>query len=97
MTEVIEKLVSFDEDMDGLFIKHEQEIPDWYLDSLADARLASHNEPMGDLVRVCSIPTSVYEDLRRYGYDVEREPIAQTIALLRSFNMQKFLTTDKSF
>lgn len=95
MTEVIDKLVSFDEDLDGLFIKHSQEVPDWFLDSLADARLASHNEPMGDLVRVASIPTGVVEDLKRYGYDIEREPIQQTIALLRAFDMQKFLTTDK--
>lgn len=94
---LVEKLVSFHDNADGLLVKHEQEIPQAYLDQLQAERNESMNRPMGDLVRVASIPTALYDELIRAGYDIENEPIERTMALLRANDLHKFTTTDRRF
>jgi hypothetical protein len=95
---VLDGLVSFEQDADGknLQIIRTQEIPDWYLAQLAEERLASTNNRAGDFHHVASIPVEVCEELkRRYGFDVFKEPVRATLAMLRRLDLDLFIATSK--
>lgn len=78
-------------------IKRQQHIPQEFLDDLADSRLRSSTERMGDFVKVASIPAAVYEKWLREGYDVGKEPVRKTIAKLKAENLEAFLASTKRF
>lgn len=99
--ELIDKLVSFDEDhtdsADGpkLVIHHQQHIPDEHISQLKRAKIDTLHTPAGDFHRVCSIPTGIYEAWLREGYDASKEDIRTTLARLRKHDMDAFITTNK--
>lgn len=78
-----------------LVIEHRQEIPESFLDRLKAKRNATSGAPMGDFHQVASIPTVIYEEWLRQGYDAQKEPIAKTVAKLKAESLDAFLTTDK--
>lgn len=78
----------------GLAVVRTQDIPDWWLDSLKDSRLASR-ERAGETHRVASIPTALVEKWQREGFDVYREPIKAIVKRLKDQGFHQFLTTEK--
>lgn len=95
---LLDGLVEFEQDADGknLQITRSQEIPDWYLDQLAEKRLASTNERAGEFYHVASIPVEVCDELkRRYNFDVFKEPVRATLAMLKRLDLDKFIATQK--
>lgn len=93
---VIDKLVSFDEDTSGLIIKHEQHIPDDYLSELRSNKIDPANAKMGDFHLAVSVPTAIVEELmRRYNFDVMREPVRETMKMLRKLHLDLFIQTNK--
>ncbi len=79
-----------------LAIKREQEIPDWYLEQLKDARIESGKAPAGEFHRVASIPVAVVEHMQREGIDPHKVPIRDTIKWLKLQGYDKLLTSSKS-
>lgn len=93
---LIDKLVEFQEDTSGgLIIKHEQDIPQEHLDALQVAKADTIGTPMGELHRVCSIPTGLVDEWYRQGFDVMKEPITEVLKRLRKYELDKFITTTK--
>lgn len=96
-TNVIDTLISFDEDMSTgeLIIKREQEIPDWWLSEIINLKTDALT-PCGDWLHVASVPVVVVDDLLfNYGFDVMNAPIRETVAMLRKYALDKFLMTSK--
>lgn len=80
----------------NMVVKREQEVPDWFLDQLNDARFDSINTRAGEMHRVVSLPTSVVEHLKdTHGFDVHVEPITATVAMLKKLGLDKFIATSK--
>lgn len=95
---LINPLVAFDQDADGknLQIITTQEIPDSFLQDLADKRLASTNARANDFYHVASIPIGVVDHLlEHYGFDVMTAPIRETLAMLKRLDLDQFLATQK--
>lgn len=86
---------SFGQDADGVFRRHDQEIPEDYLRSLRQARDASGQERAGEYHRVASIPVALVEQWMREGYDVFKEPVRDTVARLKREGLDAFVTTKK--
>lgn len=80
---------------DKLSIVHAQHIPADFIANLKAAKMDSARRPTGDFLHMCSIPTSVVEDLKRSGYDVLKEPVSETIRMLKLFGLDAFITSDK--
>ena len=95
MTKLIESQAELTEDLSA--IKREQYVPQEFLDDLADSRLRSSTERMGDFVKVASIPADVYEKWLLEGYDVGKEPVSKTIAKLKAESLEAFLASTKRF
>lgn len=98
------KLIEFDTsyhpdngDPDCLIAQHHQEIPQWFLDNLHDERHLSTTQRAGEFHRVASIPeVIVHELLKRYNFDVLREPVKETMKMLRKLHLDLFIATRKS-
>lgn len=80
---------------EGLAIQRVQEIPQWWLDQLKDARFESKNRPAGEYHRAASIPQAVVDQWLREGYDVFKEPVSKSLAKLKAEGLDYFITTDK--
>lgn len=96
--QIHDQLISFHDGLDTssqLTIERTQEITTDFLDALAEKRKASSGAPMGNFHQVASIPTILYEQWLREGYDISREPISKTVARLKAESLDYFLTTDK--
>jgi hypothetical protein len=78
-----------------LIIKHTQEIPQEHLDALRTAKADTIGTPMGELHRVCSIPTNWVEEWQREGFDVLNEPAQEVLKRLRAKQLDHFITTTK--
>lgn len=78
-----------------LIIQHTQEIPQVFLDELKEARNESGKSKMGNFHRFASIPTAVYEQWLREGFDATREGAAKVMAKLRAEGLDYFITTEK--
>jgi hypothetical protein len=94
---VIDTLISFDEDMSSgnLIIKREQEIPDWWLAEMAQLE-TSKLDPCGNFLLAASVPVVVVDDLLfNYGFDVMNAPITETMAMLRRYALDRFIMTSK--
>jgi hypothetical protein len=97
--QLINSLISFDQDADGhnLYINNTQEIPDEFLRAQADKRLASTNERASDFYEVAQIPIAVVDHLlAHYGFDVMKAPIRETLAMLKRYELDVFLSTLKT-
>ena len=81
--------------MDGLFIKREQVVPDEFLKHLADDRFDSLKKPAGDMHRVCSIPVAIVEKWLHEGFDIHRENIHAIIARLKKEGLDGLMATNK--
>lgn len=95
---VHDQLVAFDEDpaSGDLIIKRTQYIPDDFLSQLRANKIDADHGPMGDFHLCCSIPVAIVEELmRRYNFDVLREPVRETIKMLRKLHMDLFIQTNK--
>jgi hypothetical protein len=96
--QIIEKLVTFDEDKStgDLIVHHTQELPDDYLSSLRANKIDPANGRMGDMYLVASVPTAIVDELlRRYNFDVMREPVRETMKMLRKLHLDLFIQTTK--
>jgi hypothetical protein len=52
---------------------------------------------MGDFHLVASVPVIVVEELlRRYNFDVMREPVRETMKMLNKLHLDLFIQTNKS-
>lgn len=97
-TNVIEKLVSFEDDIGGgLLIKHEQDIPQEFLDALHVSRVESLHLPTGELHKVASIPTAFIDEWMLEGFDIFDPSVTaeDIMKRLRLKNLQKFIATEK--
>ncbi|MBW7970957.1 hypothetical protein [Bradyrhizobium sp. BR 10289] len=91
--------MSFDEDRstNELIIKKEQHIDDAWLSEVSKQKIDSANHKMGDFYHVASIPVSVVDDLwDRYGFDVMNAPARETLAMLKRYDLDNFVLTNKS-
>lgn len=98
MTNLIDVGVAFHEGdtyHQKLIIEKTQDIPESFLDRLKSIRDASSSRPMGNFHQVASIPTIIVEKWLREGFDVQKEPIRETIKRLKAEHLDGFLTTDK--
>ena len=88
----------YDEDADGVFRRHTQNINQSFLDSLKEQRDASRNKREGDFMRVASIPTVIVEKWMREGFDIMNgeHTAAEIVKRLKAENLEAFLTTEKS-
>ncbi len=87
---------TFHDDTDDKFnIVNTQHIPDDFISDLKKNKMDSARAPIGEMLLMCSIPVSVVEDLLRSGYDVMKEPVAETIKMLKAVGLDAFITTDK--
>jgi hypothetical protein len=95
--QIIDKLVRFHtgEHDTQLVIEHSQEIPEFFLDDLSEARKASTHGRMGEMHRFASLPVALYEMWMAQGYDAKREPAHRTVARLKADGLDAFLTTER--
>jgi hypothetical protein len=96
---LIEFETSYHEDNgepDCLIAQHEQDIPDWFLDHLKEERHLSSAQRAGEFHLAASIPeVFVHELRRRYNFDVLREPLKETLKMLRKLHLDLFIATNK--
>ena len=95
---LLDTLVSFDEDRSSgeLIIKREQQIDNDWLSEISKEKVDSLHTPTGDFYRVASIPVAVVDDLLlTYGFDVMNAPVRETLAMLKRYALDKFITTNK--
>ncbi len=95
---VIDNSLTFHDDpmTDKLGFLTTQHIPADFISQLKADRMDSARRPTGDFLHMCSIPVSVVEDLMAQGYNVYKEPIRETIKMLRLCGLDAFITSDKS-
>lgn len=92
---LIEQQIDFDENSEGLVIIKSQDIPQWWLDELKEARFASKSSRAGEMHRVASVPQAVVDKWLSEGYDVHKEPVAKSVAKLKAEGLDFFVTSDK--
>jgi hypothetical protein len=95
-TKLIESNVDF-VDGDGvntLTVKRYQDIPQEFLDGLAEDRKLSTNRA-ADFHKAASIPAAVHELWLSQGYDCTKEPVKKTLAKLRTEGLEYFIATEK--
>lgn len=78
-----------------LAVVRQQDIPEWFLESLKDARTASAQR-MGETHRVCSVPAALVEKWQREGFDVMKEPARAIVRRLRAEGYEHFIATEKA-
>jgi|TARA_B110000211_G_scaffold233285_1_gene299079 hypothetical protein len=78
-----------------LIAKHTQNISQAFLDDLKDAKHDSAKAPIGDMMRVASIPTAVIEQWTREGFNIYEESGKAIIKRLREQSLDAFITTEK--
>ena len=88
----------YDEDIDGVFRKHTQQISQSFLDSVKEQRDRSKSQREGDFMRVASIPTIIVEKWMREGFNIMNgeHSAAEIVKKLKAENLDAFLTTEKS-
>jgi len=89
----------FIQNEDRVLRKHTQEIPQSFLDGLAEQRNNSTSQREGEFMRVASIPTVVVEKWMREGFDILSDRNitgADIVKRLKAENLDAFLTTEKS-
>jgi hypothetical protein len=81
----------------GLVIKQSQEIPEEHLDALRIAKADTIGTPMGELHRVCSVPTNLVEKWMREGFNIYDKNVTpqEVLKRLRQEQLDTFITTTK--
>lgn len=94
---LMEAQTAYAEDSDNLIIKQAQDIPDWFMQDLADERQASTNQRAGEFHHCAAIPEVIVLELKqRYGFDVLKEPVAESMKMLRRLHLDLFIATRKN-
>jgi hypothetical protein len=83
------------EDGKRFLVHAEQEIPDWYLKQLEDARTESKNSPAKDFHRIASIPAGIVDKWKREGFDVFTEKPEAIVKRLQAYGYSKLMATSK--
>ena len=85
-------------DSGGLYNHRTQDIPQSFLDGLAEQRNQSANRLEGDYMRVASIPTVIVEKWMAEGFNIFDQNVdgKDIIKRLKAEGLDAFLTTDKS-
>lgn len=97
MEKIIDSGVSFDENTEGLVIQTYQEIPQEFIDGLKSERFTnSQRRVPNEFHRAASIPVAIVDKWKSEGYDVFTEPVAKSIAKLKTENLDYFITSDKA-
>lgn len=96
MSKLIASDFNVGENADGTFIEQYQEIPQWWIDNIQAAKVDTKHSRAGEYHRAASIPQVVVDKWLSEGYDVFKEPVAKTLAKLRSENLDYFITTEKN-
>ena len=97
-TDLIGINTEYDEDFDGVFRRHSQDISQTFLDSLKEQRDNSKNQREGEYMRVASIPTIIVEKWMREGFNIMsgEHSAAEIVKRLKAENLEAFMTTEKS-
>ena len=82
--------------VDGMYLKTSQEIPDDFLDTLQSERHAKTAVRAGEYDRVCSVPTFVVDLWMRQGFDYYKESARAVVRRLREQGLEAFITTPKN-
>lgn len=92
---VVNHETTFGVDMDGLFYKQEQDLPEDFLAWCQAAKDAS-TAPAGETHLLYSVPTVVAELWLRDGFDIMREPAKRVIARLKQEGLDHFVCSKKA-
>lgn len=80
--------------INNLTVKRYQDIPEEFLNGLAEDRKLSSNRA-ADFHKAASIPVALHEMWLRQGYDCTKEPIKKTLAKLKTEGLDYFIATEK--
>jgi hypothetical protein len=88
---------AFGHDADGLFQQSTQDIPQYFLDSLAEQRHANAQKREDDFMSVASIPVVIVDKWMREGFNIMsgEHTAAEIVKKLKAENLEAFLTTEK--
>lgn len=87
---------SIDEDIDGAFTKHDQDITSNFLANLKAKRNASAHGPIGEMMHVASVPVIfIHQWLVRDGFNAYQAPLKDIEARLRREGLTDFLASEK--
>ena len=90
-----DKLTDIGENVDGVFFRHHQHIPDEFLSELRKERMDSLHTPAGDFHKVASIPAALVDQWAAEGFDVFRAPLKDILKRLRQEQLDAFVTSNK--
>lgn len=94
----IDRQLSFDGDT--AVVRREQEITDEFLADLADSRIESarRSAPLGEMVRVASIPIGVVEKWYSEGFNIYDPNVTakEILARLHAEELTAFLATERN-
>jgi len=82
--------------VDGMYLKHSQYIPDDFLETLKSERHAKAALRAGEYDRVCSVPAFVVDLWMRQGFDYYKESARAVVRRLREQGLEAFITTPKN-
>ena len=86
---------AFDQNVEGLFTKHHQDIDSGFLGRLRDKRNASAHSPTGDYMHVASVPAVFIHKWLKEGFNAYQAPVKDVVAKLRADGLEQFLASDK--
>ncbi len=92
---LIEKSTNVGQSPDGVFFRHQQEIPDEFLKQLRDEKYDSLHTPAGDFHRVASVPQIVADKWAAEGFDIFTATVPEILARLRKEELDAFITSNK--
>ena len=81
---------------DNLFMQHDQELTDPFLDRIKDTQTASRNSRESEYMEICEIPVAVVDQWKRAGFDIYKENAKSILKRLRAENLQAFISTSKA-
>jgi hypothetical protein len=66
------------------------------MSEVAKQKIDSANHKMGDFYHVASVPVEVVDELyRRYGFDFMTAPATECLKMLRRYEFDNFILTNK--
>jgi len=88
--------VHFDPISGEMHYTTQHDIPDFFLDELADIRAADQHERCGDHHLVARIPEGVVDTMYRRGYRIHEMSNGEIIKWLRNNGFEKLIATSKN-
>lgn len=96
-TEMHDVGYAFGENVDGLFVKKEQHIPDEFIRKCKFERMNSLSVKEGENMKIASVPVAVVEEWLTQGFDIYKESAKAIMKRLQAQNLDAFITTNKKF